>query len=201
MNLFHTIKQTLEQTNHDEVLRSMRYNNLKKGHQTLKQFLDTGDIYLWLKKGAYDLKYNSEQFLKQLLKALNLTSAGEEKLKQYSNRLDAINAMRNTPYIYIDTHFKRESQPIFVLAFMEGKRNIIIDKELLVFKDEKEIFETIGKIVKNHYITSNGKLPLWGGILTYVYHSTDGKKFIFNTDGRLSQNHSNIMESRAKIRI
>ena len=201
MNLLYTIKQTLEQTNHDELLRTMGYHNLKAGHKTLQKFLETDDIYLFLKNGSFDMKYNSEAFLKALLKALDLTSVGKDELKQYNKRLDAIRAMRNRPYIFIDTHFKRANQPIFSLAFMEGRRNIGIDKELLVFKSESEILEIIGSIVKNHYISSDGKLPLWGKIFTYIYHNTDSKKFIFNPDGTLSLDHHNITENRAELRI
>ena len=201
MNLFYTIKQTLEQLSEDTVLRSMGYNNLQKGHLTLKQFLDTGNIYLWLKKGAYDLKYNSEEFLKQLLKALDLSSGGNDELKQYNKRLNAISAMRKAPYIFIYTNFKRAQQPIFVLGLMEGRRNIGIDKELLVFKSELEVFALIGDIVKNHYLESEGKIPLWGKIYNYVYHNSDSKKFVFNTNGVLLQNHSEISESRAVLKI
>jgi hypothetical protein len=201
MNLFYTIKQTLEQLSEDEVLRSMGYNNLQKGHLTLRQFLDTGDIYLWLKKGEYDLKYNSEQFLEKLIEALNLTSIGKDELKQCNRRLDAIRAMRNTPYIYIDTHFKRKGETILSLGFMEGRRNIYIDKELLVFKNQSEVFALIGDIVKKHYLESEGKLPLWGKIYNYVYHHTDGSKYVFDTNGVLLHNQDEISESRAELKI
>ena len=201
MNLIYAINQALEQTNHDELLKTMGYYNLKTGQKTLLKFINTDSIYLWLKHGNYDMKFNSEEFLQHLLKALHLTSVGNVELKQYNRRLDALRAMRNTPYIFIDTHFKRASQPIFALAFMEGRRNIGIDKELLVFKSESEILEIIGSIVKNHYISSDGKLPLWGKIFTYIYHNTDGKKFIFNPDGTLSQDQGEILESRAELRI
>ena len=201
MNLIYAINQALEQTNHDELLKTMGYYNLKTGQKTLLKFINTDSIYLWLKHGNYDMKFNSEEFLQHLLKALDLTSVGNDELKQYNRRLDALRAMRNTPYIFIDTHFKRASQPIFALAFMEGRRNIGIDKELLVFKSEKEILKIVGSIARNHYISSNGKLQLWGEIYTYVYHDTDGKKFIFNPDGTLSLDHHNITENRAELRI
>ena len=77
MNLFYTIKQAFEQTNHDKLLGTMGYHNLKAGHQTLQKFLYTADTYLWLKNGNFDMKYNSNEFLQQLLKALDLTSIGE----------------------------------------------------------------------------------------------------------------------------
>ncbi len=201
MTLHKQITQKLEEVSHNDVLKSMGYHNLKVGHKTLQKFLDTDTIYLWLKTGNFDMKFNSEAFLKALLEALDLTSEGNDELKQCNRRLNAIRAMRNIPYIFIDTHFKRANQPIFSLAFMEGGRNIGLDKELLVFKSESEILEIIGSIVKNHYISSDGKLPLWGKIFTYIYHNTDGKKFIFNTDGTLSLNHHNITENRAELRI
>lgn len=201
MNLLHAIKQALEKNNHDELLRTMGYHNLNVGHKTLQKFLDIGSIYLWLKNGYFDIKYNSEEFLQHLLEALDLTSECDDELKRYKRHLDAIRAMRNAPYIFIDTHFKRKGEPIFVLAMLEGRRHIPIDKELLVFKSEKETLEIIGAIVKNHYISSKGKLQLWGDIFTYIYHNTDGKKFVFSSDGTLSQNQDAISESRAELRI
>jgi len=201
MTLHKQIKLKLEHTNHEELLRDIGYHNLKAGHKTLQKFLEIDDIYLWLKNGNFDMKYNSEEFLQHLLEALDLTSVGKDKLKQYNRRLDAIRDMRNTPYIFIDTHFKRACQPIFVLGLMEGRRNIGIDKELLVFKSKSEVRALIGDIVKNHYLVSEGKIPLWGKIYNYVYHHTDGKKYIFDTDGTLSCDQSEISESRAEIRL
>lgn len=201
MNLLYTIKQKLEQTNHNELLKTMGYHNLKAGQKTLQKFLETDNIYLWLKNGNFDMKYNSEKFLQQLLKALGLTSVGNDELKQYKRRLDAISAIRNTPYIYIDTHFKRACQPIIALACMEGRRNIHLDKELLVFKSELEVFALVSDIVKNHYLASEGKILLWGKIYNYVYHHTNGKKYIFDTDGELLQNQDEILESRAVLKI
>lgn len=99
MTLHKQITQKLGQTNHDELLRTMGYHNLKAGHRTLQKFLATDNIYLFLKNGSYDMKYGSNEFLKHLLKALDLTSLGKDKLKQYNRRLDAISAMRKAPYI------------------------------------------------------------------------------------------------------
>ena len=200
--LLYKIKQALQHTNHEELLKTMGYHNLKAGHKTLQKFINTDNIYLFLKKGSYAMKYNSKMFFQELLEALDLTSEGNDELRQYIRRLDALSAMRKRPYIFMDTHFKRACQPIFALACMEGRRNIRIDKELLVFKSEKEILEIIiGNIIKNHYISSDGKLQLWGEIFTYVYHDTDSRKFVFDTDGTLSQSQSEIMESRAVLKI
>ena len=68
MTLHKQITQKLEQISYDELLRTMGYHNLKKGHKTLQKFLDTDTIYLWLKTGNFDMKYDSEAFLRALLK-------------------------------------------------------------------------------------------------------------------------------------
>jgi len=201
MDLFNTIKQKLRQINHDELLTIMGYHNLHAGHMTLQSFLKSDSIYLWLKNGHYDMHYTSGEFLHKLLEALDLASKGQDELKQCNRRLNAIRAMGNTPYVFVDTHFKRKSEPIFVLAAMESKRNIVIDKELLVFKEQSEILDMMGEIVKEHYISNNGEIPLWGKIHNYVYHHIDGRKFVFDIDGTLSQNQSEIMESRAELKI
>ena len=201
MTLNKQITQKLEQVSPDDLLKNMGYHNLKAGHETLQKFLDTDTIYLWLKTGNFDMRYDSEAFLRTLLKALGLPiSLVEEEIQESQKRLDCIARMRK-PYIFIDTHFKRSGEPIFVLALMEGCRHISIDKELLVYKSKAETLEEIGKIIRQHYLTHEGRLDLWGEIYTYVYHHSDGNKTIFNPDGTLSEDHEDILESKAELRI
>lgn len=201
MTLHKQIRQKLEQVSHNEVLRRMGYYNLKAGNKTLQKFLDTDTIYLWLKTGNFDMKYDSEEFLRVLLKTLDLlTPLAEVEINESQKRLGCIARMKKS-YIFIDTHFKRSGEPVFVLAMLEGRRHISIDKELLVYKSETEIFEEIGKIIRQHYLTCEGKLNLWGEIYTYVYHHSDGNKYIFNPDGTPSEDHEDIQESKAELRI
>ncbi len=201
MNLFYTIKQTLPHINQDELLRTMGYNNLSTGHETLEKFIASESIYLWLKTGHFDMKYSSQTFLQKLLAALGLGSQYEEEIEAAKKRLDAVTKMKFNPYIFVDTNFRRKGQPIFTLALLENKRRIPVDKELLVFKDESEVLIIIGNIIKKHYLESNGKLQLWGEIYTYVYHHYTGKKYIFNPDGTLSKHRYEISESKAEMRV
>jgi len=201
MTLDKQITQKLEQVSHNELLITMGYHNLKTGHKTLQKFLNTDTIYLWLKIGNYDMKYDSEAFLRALLKALELPiSLVKEEIQKSQKRLGCIARMKES-YIFIDTHFKRSGVSVLVLAMMEGHRHISIDKELLVYKSKTEIFKEIGKIIRQHYLAHEGKLDLWGEIYTYVYHHSDDNKYIFNPDGTLSEDHEDIPESKAELRI
>ncbi len=201
MTLHKQITQKLEQVSHNDVLKAMGYHNLKTGHKTLQKFLDTDTIYLWLKIGNFDMKYDSESFLRALLKAVNFpASLAEDEIQESQKRLGCIARMKEL-YIFIDTHFKRSGESVFVLAMLGGRRHISIDKELLVYKSKTEIFEEIGKIIRQHYLAHEGRLDLWGEIYTYVYHHSDGNQYIFNPDGTLSKGHEDIPESKAELRL
>ena len=101
-------------------------------------------------------------------------------------------------YIFVNTNFKRKSEPIFALAFCEYKRHISLPKNDLIFKTDQEIFEIISDIVKQHYISSSGAIALWGKIENYNYHHKDGNSYIFDINGNVIANKK-IIESKARV--
>ena len=103
-------------------------------------------------------------------------------------------------YIFVNTNFKRKSEPVFALAFLEHRRRLSLPKDDLVFKTDKEIFKIIGNIVKNHFIKTNGKIDLWGKITNYNYHHKDGKSYVFDTDGNMVVDKK-IIESKAVLSL
>lgn len=198
MTLINQIKQKINQTNHEELLKSMGYNNLERGRQTLRTFLKTDNIYLWLKDGSFDFKFNSEEFLRALFNTLNIPSSEyETEIQKHLHRIHQI-AIMEQPYIRIDTLFKRTTESILVLVAMGSKTNFSIDKELLLYKSNTEIFEIVGSIIREHYISNNGSLKFWGKIYYYQYFHTNGKKYIFNTEGILLD-RQDIMENSSEI--
>ena len=199
MTLLNTIKEKAATFPNDEILKKMGYHNKEAGKQRLDSLLKSYNLYDWLKAGGFDMKYSSEAFLKKLIEVLGIENADADKeIEEYRGRMDAISKMAH-PYIYIDTHFRRQSQPIFVLAFMEGKRRIKIDKEELYGKSLEEVLESISLIIRNHYEESGGSLPVWGKIYTYAYHHTDGSSYIFDTDGKVQDDTEEICESKAEL--
>jgi len=101
-------------------------------------------------------------------------------------------------YIYVNTNFKRTSEPIFVLAAMEYIRRLKV-KDMLLFQTDDEMFETISTVVKNHYNENDGKLNLWGDIVSYNYHHYDGKQYVFDKDGNIINDV--VSESKATVSI
>ncbi len=200
MTLINQITQKLNQTNHKELLNHMGYNNLERGQQTLRTFLKTDNIYLWLKHGSFDFKFNSEEFLRELLEALDIPSSEyESEIRKHIHRIHQI-AIMEQPCVRINTLFKRTTESLFVLMAMGPKTNFSINKELLVYKSNAEMFEIVSRIIRKHYISNSGILAFWGKIYYYHYFHTDGQKYIFNLDGTLLD-HQDIIENRSEIKL
>jgi len=202
MTIHQQIREKMATVSEDDILKEMGYHNLEAGRRTLHKFLDSETIYLWLKKGNFDMKYSSsEAFLKSMAKALGFSSQEiNAEIESSRVHLDKITAMQD-PYIYINTHFKRQNEPIFALAMMEGRRRIRIDKELILDMKREEVLEYVGGVIREHYEASGGDLPLWGKIYTYLYNHTDESRYVFDTEGVLKKGDNEILESRATLKI
>jgi hypothetical protein len=79
---------------------------------------------LGLKDGGFDLKYSTPEFLVALSKVAGLN---EQEVRQRIGNInqdvsDDWHAFK--PYIWVDTHFKRTTQPIFALAALESRRHL-----------------------------------------------------------------------------
>ena len=183
------------------LLETMGYRNPKVGRRTLESFLKAPGIYTWLKEGHFDFKYDSETFLERLAQILEIpTDALEEEIRKDQERLSAITALQQ-PSIFVNTGFRRKSEPIFALALMEVKRNLPIDKEIVYEMSDEMLQKYIGSIVQDHYAQNDGKLPLWGTIRNYLYRHTDGRKLLFSLDGKRSHYTGDIVVSKAELTI
>lgn len=86
------------------------------------------------------------------------------------------------PFIFVDTGFKRTTQPIHALAFMEGRRRIPVSPEINQMLIEQCIPEIQNIILKHHHDT-NGILDMWGEIQCYKYFITEQDAIVFDVDG------------------
>jgi transcription antitermination factor NusG len=128
-----------------------------------------------------------EEFIQKTLK----------KEKTYQKELERF----KDSYIYINTNFKRTTQPIFVLAFCESIRRLrFYGDEKLLFKSTEEILKILSKKIQKHYKENKGELKVWGKIANYQLH-LEGKTYIFDTDGVLQKNIFPICESRATLSL
>ena len=86
-------------------------------------------------------------------------------------------------YLFINTDFKRTTQPIFILAFCESQRRIRLNLENLLFKSDDEILQIVSQFVKDDFYTSEAKAGIWGSIVSYTWNHRDEETYSFHTDG------------------
>ena len=123
-----------------------------------------------------------------------LCSFTEMKLTKQQNKIEMFNRnlasyRQSLPYVFVDTNFVREGQPIFVLAIYEWSRRFKVDKD-----------SDISSIIKDHYRQSGGELEMWGKIEKYIFHDSKDKIIVYNIDGEQIA-ACNINETKATLRL
>jgi len=185
MKLHKIIKQKLAEQPQESVIKQMGYGSVKVGRKTLKAFLNTKNVYEWLKEGHYDLKYASEPFLWKLVEVLGIPNdVANTDIDKAKKRYQALLMMKD-PYLRAETNFRRKGESIFALMFLSGNSRILMHKESLVYRTDKEIFKNIGTLIQKHYEKYKGELPILGKITHYLYSHTDGNTYKFTTEGKL----------------
>ena len=85
-------------------------------------------------------------------------------------------------YFRVITDFKRTSEPIFVLATLESKKILKIDRNEIYFKTDDEVQQILKEFVETHFEESNGELEFWKNIKSYVWYQNNKQKYKFNVD-------------------
>lgn len=135
----------------------------------------------FITKGHFDWAHSSETLILALSKhfALNIDAELSEVQKLYNERVK----FRGS-YIYIDTDFRRKSEPIFALAMAQNLRYISLTPFLdeLCFKALNEQLEVVSKITKSYYQKTQ-TLPIFGAITGFKLYFL-GKNYSIDTDGK-----------------
>lgn len=184
----------LKITNKEKFCKKVGYNNIKPCIEKL-EFLEKHGIEKYLQeKHEYDFVLGSELLLKKAIEVFG----DEEDLKLFNDIRERLS--RKPGHLFIETGFKRRSQPIFVLAAMEGRRNILIDR--YKFNNKKEELEAVRNFVKKHCKEKKGEIELWGKIKFYVYSSEwFDKKILIDCDGNIIGEVDRYSYSRAVMSI
>lgn len=124
-------------------------------------------------------------------------------ITQIKQELEEI-ANRFIPRIFVETHFKRASQPLFALAACEHFRRPNLDEQTLTAyfqTNEAEQIQLIGNFVIEHYDHCKGDLGIWGPIDHYVCTFAPERAWIFRPDGSLERETDATSQSEAKLTL
>jgi len=200
MKIEKIIKSKLTTIPKSEILNKLGYSSSKKALEALDKFISSEDLYSWLHSGYFDFKYTALSFFKKLCEIINIDKNIVDNAfledKKYHTELEKF----KDSYIYVNTNFKRKSEPIFALALLESKRRIQIKAEKLILKTDEQILEIVAKLIVSHYKETKGNIGIWGNIVNYVYHHYDNKTYTFNTKGKLIEDIK-VNESKATLKL
>ena len=197
--LIKTINEKLNTIDISTLHKKVGYNSSKKFIETLEKLKSTRNSYDWLYCSHYDLVYSSKDFLIKLCEVLEIDEIlVDDEIKKAVLYYKEQEKFKSS-YIFVNTNFKRKSEPIFALALCEKFRNIsLYKKENLLFKSIEEILNNLSFQIKSHYEENNGGLKIWRKIVNYQVHLFD-KIYLFDVNGNLLEYANEVSESRATI--
>ncbi len=182
----------------------MGYTHFDKSVARLSQFLTSTSPYAWTltKSSGYDFKYTSKEFIRELFNAAKIDSEQtKQTIQEIHKREDAIKEFPDYE-IFLDTVFRRKKgQPIFVLACLEWKRHIFLDKEILIDLDSCQMIEYARSLVKLHYKETGGDIGIWGKVKYYTLYENGRKISVFQTDGSTAPIDIEILKSQATLTV
>lgn len=188
--LLKTIKEKLNSQDISILYKKVGYNSVKKFILSLEKLKSVDSVYNWIYSGHYDLVFNAKDFLIHLCDVLGIDkSFVNEEIQKVEKFYIEQEKFKNS-YIFVNTNFKRNSEPIIALALCEKFRRISLYKnEELLFKSKDVILKIVSDIIHNHYLNNKDGLVLWGRIKMYVLYLF-GEIYSFNTDGNLINDKS-----------
>ena len=175
------IHQKLLKVDLKELSHSLGYRGGDKFKKRLTVIF--ANEYFGLDSSYYDFKFSSEEFVRQLCNYLGIPSLLVDKV------LDEIKAELEKqkhapkPYVFIDTDFKRKSEPIFLLSALQNRRYLKID-DIVAAKPLDKQLQDVQKIVTAHY-QKNPILDLWGQVQRYAYFYQEDFIVVLSVKGEI----------------
>ena len=179
--IYEQLKNLTQNSDKKALSKALGYVREQNFTRALANLEAANSLDEFITKGHFDWAHSSETLILALSKhfALNIDAELGEVRKLYNERVK----FRGS-YIYIDTDFRRNGEPIFALAMAQHLRYISLTPFLdeLCFKALHEQLEVISKITKSYYQKTQ-TLPIFGAITGFKLYFL-GKNYSIDTDGK-----------------
>lgn len=203
--LQHELALRAAHIDHADLLRLMGYRKpCYRQHQRLQAVLR--DPMLGLRNSHFDFKHISRSFVQALGATLGMDAERvEQGLRLIREQIDREDS-RYVPTIFVDTGFRRSTQPIFALGVCEHQRHLRLDKATFEVYHNATVAEQvrmIGEFVKAHYREHRGRLGIWGAIQYYLYYFEPTKVLVMRPDGTVKEERQldHAPYSRADLKL
>lgn len=179
---------------HDEILKAMGYQKPTCANlDRLQHVLD--DPEYGLSDGGFDFKYSSEGFLRAMCVVTGMDMALTDlricRIKKYLE--EEREAFK--PYLWVDTGFKRTSQPIFALAVCEHQRYLDFPKGFWRLSLDRQLGRAQCR-VREHVYETGGGLGIWGHITQYWFYYKKNAAYLLARNVEVTGKHEGPVSSQ-----
>ncbi len=178
-----------------EILKKMGYSEPDQSHLArLDRVLN--DRNWGLLDRGHDSHYSDEEFFRSLCAVMEVDAkivdtAINITIKAHQDRIAAFK-----PYLWVDTGFTRENQPIFAMAAMEQFRHLYFESAFLSLPMHLQI-DQVRQRIRKHMAATGGELKMWGEIQQYwFFHSID-KAILLDVNGDIIGEREGAVPSRS----
>jgi hypothetical protein len=100
------------------------------------------------------------------------------------------------PYIWVDTGFVRQSQPIFALAVCEHQRYLSFPKGFWRFPIDRQLGRAQCR-VREHVYETGGELGIWDPIKQYWFYYNKEAAYLLARNGEVVGKHEGPVRNLA----
>ncbi|HTN35130.1 MAG TPA: hypothetical protein VL091_14070 [Marinobacter sp.] len=183
----------------EAILEAMGYRKITSANkERLQRVLDSHEF--GLNDGGFDFKYSSEGFLRALCTATGMDMAlADQRITRLKKWLDEEKAAFK-PYLWVDTGFKRTSQPLFALAFCEHQRYLHFPKGFWRLSLDKQLGHAQW-MVREHVYETGAELGIWGDIKQYWFYYKKDTAYLLARNGEVIGKRDGPVSSKAKVNL
>jgi hypothetical protein len=181
-----------------EILKAMGYQSLVSANlERLQSVLD--DPEFGLNDSGFDFKYSSEGFLRALCGAAGIDIVLADQRINRLKRLLEGEREAFKPYIWVDTGFKRQNQPLFALAACEHQRYLGFPKDFWRFSIDRQLGRAMSR-VREHVYETGGEIGIWGQVKQYWFYYKADAAILIGLNGEVVGKREGI-EPNLAVRI
>lgn len=198
MDFQQKLNQAVNSLGKENVLNELGYSKPNQKHISRLNNILSSPV-LGLDGTWFDLKYSNSEYIKKLAEICGFNSKiVEEFIQRTEEKLDS-EKHAFKPYIFINTGFKRTTQPIFALAACEHLRYLTLPKDLI----DKPVLQQLAIVhekIDKHLEKTSGSVGIWGNVISYLYVYDRGSALEISPTGKILGSHNNFEpDSHAKL--
>jgi hypothetical protein len=197
MSLQQLFKKHLDEQSPQIIAKQLGYCTTDKITARIESMINSR--YLDLDKSGFDLRYSTPNLIRKLAEVFAIHPLLCDKVIEEIEAELLAKRKRFKPYIFIETNFKRISQPVCILAALQSNRFLAVD-EVIWTQPLNEQLELIQEQIKAHY-HQQPVIDVWGEVKQYAYYYEENLVLIFSITGQLLSTETDYFYSKATLSI